>query len=155
MSFNLRCNKKVIMFSNSTKYAIKAVLYLAVNSSEEKKVKIKDIDEPINVPKAYIAKLLQELAKRKVISSTKGPKGGFYLSKANREMTVIDIINAIDGENRIHKCLLSLHECDNENPCALHHLVFKEKQIIEENLVNTTIGKLARHIKEVKSVLPL
>ena len=143
------------MFSNSTKYAIKAVLYLAVNSSEEKKIMIKDIAEPINVPKAYIAKLLQELAKRKVISSTKGPKGGFYLSKQNRKTTVIDIIDVIDGEDRIHKCLLSLHECDSKNPCTLHHLVFKEKQIIEENLAKTTIVKLARHIKEGRSVLPL
>ena len=143
------------MFSNSTKYAIKAVLYLSVNSSEEKKIMIKDIAEPINVPKAYIAKLLQELAKRKVISSTKGPKGGFYLSQENRKTTVIDIIDVIDGEHRIHKCLLSLNECDSKRPCALHHLVFKEKQIIEENLAKTTIAELSRHIKEGRSVLPL
>jgi Rrf2 family protein len=131
------------------------VLYLAVNSSEEKKIMIKDIAEPINVPKAYIAKLLQELAKRKVISSTKGPKGGFYLSKENRKRTVVDIIDVIDGEERIHTCLLSLHQCDSTNPCALHHLVFKEKQIIEENLSKTTIAELSRHIAEGRSVLPL
>ncbi len=67
------------MFSNSSKYAIKAVLFLALNSNEDKKIMVKDIANPINVPQAYIAKLLQELSRQNVISSTRGPKGGFYL----------------------------------------------------------------------------
>ncbi len=143
------------MFSNSTKYAIKAVLYLAVHSSEAHKIMIKDIAEPINVPKAYIAKLLQQLAKRHIISSTKGPKGGFYLNENNRNATIIDIVNVIDGEERLQSCLLTLKECNSANPCALHHLIFNEKQIIQENLAKTTLEELSRHIKEGRSVLPL
>ena len=54
------------MLSKSSKYAIKAVLFLAIHSSEENKVIVKDIAKPTNVPQAYIAKLLQELAKRKL-----------------------------------------------------------------------------------------
>ena len=78
------------MISNSSKYAIKAVLYLALHSSEENKVMVKDMAEPINVPQAYIAKLLQELAKRKLISSTRGPKGGFYLSEEDKKGNLIN-----------------------------------------------------------------
>jgi Rrf2 family iron-sulfur cluster assembly transcriptional regulator len=95
---------------------------------------VKDIAEPINVTKDYIAKLLQQLVKRQLISSTRGLKGGFYLNENNRNATIIDIVNAIDSEDRLRSCLLSLKECNSPNPCALHLLVFKEEQIIEENL---------------------
>ena len=68
------------MFSNTTKYAIKAVLYLAINSNTEKRVVISEIANSINVPQAYIAKLLQELSRKNIISSLRGPNGGFFLS---------------------------------------------------------------------------
>jgi Rrf2 family protein len=143
------------MFSNSTKYAIKAVLYLAVHSSEDQKIMIKDIAEPINVPKHYIAKILQTLSKLDLVSSHKGPKGGFYLNEKNRQVKVIQIINAIDGEDRMNSCLLSLNECNVDNPCSLHHLVFREKQQILKRLERTSLNELAAHINDGKSVLPL
>ena len=143
------------MFSNSTKYAIKAVLYLAVHSSEEKKIMIKDIAAPINVPRHYIAKILQTLSKLDLISSHKGPTGGFYLSENNKQVRISQIVNAIDGEERIHSCLLSLNECDSNNPCSLHHLAYKEKQTIIQRFEKTSLEELAKHIKSGKSVLPL
>jgi Rrf2 family iron-sulfur cluster assembly transcriptional regulator len=143
------------MLSKSTKYAIKAVLYLAVHSTEEQKIMIKDIAEPINVPRHYIAKILQDLSKKHLVSSTKGPKGGFYLSPENRQVKVIQIINAIDGEERIHSCLLSLGECNSNNPCSLHHLAYNETQNIIKNYSVTTLDDLSKHIKEGKSILPL
>lgn len=143
------------MFSKSVKYAIKASLYLAVHSSEENKIVINDIAKPINVPKAYIAKLLQTLSKQNLISSAKGPKGGFYLSEANRKNSINSIISAVEGEAPMHSCLLSLRKCNSDNPCSLHHLVFDEKQKILKSLDNETLDSLSNHIKEGKSVLPL
>jgi Rrf2 family iron-sulfur cluster assembly transcriptional regulator len=143
------------MFSNTTKYGIKAVLYLAVHSTEEHKIMIKDIAAPINVPRHYIAKILQTLSKKHLVSSSKGPKGGFYLSNDNRQVKISDIVNAIDGEERINSCLLSLKECDSDNPCSLHHIAHREKQEIKEKFNNTTFDVLAEHIKSGKSVLPL
>ncbi|MBT8325988.1 MAG: Rrf2 family transcriptional regulator [Bacteroidia bacterium] len=143
------------MFSNSAKYAIKAVLYLAVNSSEEHKIMIKDLAKPINVPRHYLAKLLQDLSKKHLVSSIKGPKGGFYLSAKNRKEKVIDIINAVDGEERMKACLLSLEGCNANNPCSLHHLIYDERQAILKNLNKTSLDHLAEHIKSGKSILPL
>lgn len=143
------------MFSNSSKYAIKAALYLAVNSSEKKKIMIKDIAKPINVPKAYIAKILQELSKKHLVSSAKGPKGGFYLSAENRQVKLMEIIDAVDGEERLQSCLLSLKECNKNQPCSLHHLAYDEKQIIINNFSSTSLDDLSKHIKEGKSILPL
>ena len=111
------------MLSNSSKYAIKAVLFLALNSSEEKKIMVKDISKPINVPQAYIAKLLQVLVKAKIVSSVRGPKGGFYLDETNLTHDVMSIINVIDGEKKMSSCLLSLKKCNEEKPCPLHDIL--------------------------------
>ncbi|WP_299524486.1 Rrf2 family transcriptional regulator [Winogradskyella sp.] len=143
------------MFSNSTKYAIKAVLYLAVNSSEEKKVVVNDMAGLINVPKAYIAKILQELSKKNLISSTRGPKGGFYLSEDNKKAKVYDIVIAMDEEQRMNSCLLSLKKCNIDNPCSLHHLAYNEKEAIIRKLNNTSLEELVEHIKTGKSVFPI
>ncbi|MBO3115933.1 Rrf2 family transcriptional regulator [Winogradskyella sp. DF17] len=143
------------MFSNSTKYAIKAVLYLAVHSSEEQKIMIKDIAEPINVPKHYIAKILQALSKKDIISSTKGPKGGFYLTSDQLQTKVMQIIETVDGEERLNSCLLSLEKCNSDNPCSLHHLVFDEKNKINERLKMTILKDLRQHIMRGESILPL
>ncbi len=143
------------MFSNSSKYAIKAVLYLAIHSSESKKIRVKNISEPINVPQAYIAKLLQELSRHRIVSSTRGPNGGFFLSDANMKTLLIEIVNVIDGEDRLNSCLLSLHNCNSEKPCPLHDFARPFRTNFIESLEQNTIEDLARDVKRGKSFLPL
>ncbi|EAR02380.1 RrF2 family transcriptional regulator [Maribacter sp. HTCC2170] len=143
------------MFSNSSKYALKAVLYLAVNSSESNKILAKNISEPINVPQAYLAKLLQELSRYNIVSSTRGPNGGFYLSGQNKKTTLIEIVNVIDGDNRLNSCLLSLQNCDNEKPCPLHEFAAPFRTDLLKNLENSSIEDLALSVKKGNSFLPL
>lgn len=143
------------MFSNSAKYALKAVLYLALHSNENKKMMVKDICEPVNVPKAYLGKLLQELAKHDVISSTRGPKGGFYLSEENRNQTLMQVIDVIDGKRRMESCLLSLSDCNENEPCPLHKLVGPMKSRLIENLENMTIEQLSSDLRNKKAFLPI
>ncbi|WP_044397493.1 Rrf2 family transcriptional regulator [Lacinutrix sp. Hel_I_90] len=143
------------MFSKSVKYALKAVLFLAVNSNEKKKVMVKDLAKPINVPQAYIAKVLQELSKQKIISSTRGPNGGFYLDKNNREQSILSIIYAIEGEQKMTNCLLNLKECNAAKPCPLHHLANPSREALINNLKNKTIRDLASDIKSRIAFLPI
>lgn len=143
------------MFSNSSKYTIKAVLYLALNSNEENKIMVKDIAEPINVPQAYIAKLLQELSRQNVISSTRGPKGGFYLTDEDKKQPLKRIIQVIDGEHRLTSCLLSLENCNDEKPCPLHKLAAPLRNELLDSLENKTICDLAKDVREGKAFLPL
>jgi Rrf2 family protein len=143
------------MLSNSSKYALKAVLYLAVNSDESRKIMAKNISDPINVPQAYIAKLLQELSRHNIVSSTRGPNGGFYINTQNRETPLIDIVTVIDGENRLNSCLLSLHRCNNEKPCPLHRFAGPFRADFIKNLEKNTIGDMAKDVKSGKSFLPL
>lgn len=143
------------MISNSSKYALKAVLYLALHSSKENKIMVKDIAEPINVPQAYIAKLLQELAKRKLISSTRGPKGGFYLSESDKNGNVLNIVSAIDSEKKLNACILSLEHCNENKPCPLHHIISPSRSILMKNFKIKTIYELSQDVKKGNSYLPL
>ena len=85
------------MLSKSSKYAIRAVLHLSLNSNENKKYSPKKIAEMINIPAPFLAKTLQELTKRNIISSTKGRNGGFYLTKADKLNPMLSIVDCIDG----------------------------------------------------------
>lgn len=143
------------MLSNSSKYAIKAVLFLALYSSEDTKIMIKDIAKPINVPQAYIAKLLQELSKRNLISSSRGVKGGFYLNEENRRQPVMSIVNLIDGEKKINACLLSLDKCHEDKPCPLHKIANPSREILIKILKNKTINDLSLEVKSGNAFLPL
>lgn len=129
------------MLSRASKYAILSTLYLAEHSSKEKKLSVKKIAEEIDVPSPFLAKLFQQLVHAKIISSVKGPHGGFYITKKNGEKTVCDIIENIDGLNKLNECFLGLNECDGENPCPVHFIVepfkknilgkFRDKSIME------------------------
>lgn len=143
------------MFSNSSKYAIKAVLFLALNSDENSRIMVKDIAGPINVPQAYIAKLLQELSRQNVISSARGPKGGFYLSEKDRVLPIKRIINVIDGDSRITSCLLSLETCNDDKPCPLHKMAFPLRSKLLDMLETKTVLDLAEDVKAGNSFLPL
>ena len=91
------------MFSKAAEYAIRATLYIAQKSSEEKKLGIAEIAKAIDSPKSFTAKILQLLTKNnKIISSSRGPNGGFYLSPQAGKLPVMAILE-IMGEDKEKK----------------------------------------------------
>jgi Rrf2 family protein len=108
------------MLSLTCKTAIKAVIYLAVKFESGEKSGIKEIAEYINASEHSVGKMLQTLVKDKVIQSSKGPNGGFYLNPKQNKQPIINIINAIDGENVFKECGLGLSKCSALHPCPIH-----------------------------------
>ncbi len=143
------------MFSNSSKYAIKGVLYLALNSDKDHKIMVRDIFEVVHVPEAYLAKLLQELSRHGIVSSTRGPKGGFYLSNENRKRTLMDIVKVIDGEKRVNSCVMGIRNCDMNNPCVLHKLVGSNKSKFIKVLEKTAILDLVEGRQNIEDFFPM
>lgn len=134
---------------------MKAMLYLALHTHETKRITVKDMYESVQVPQAYLAKILQALSRQNIVSSVRGPRGGFYLSKENRGVRLMEIIHVIDGENRLTPCILSIHECNIEHPCPMHHLVSDAKTSFIKSLQETTVEDLLEDINSGKSFLPL
>lgn len=138
------------MLSNTCKYGIRAVIYLALNNEENKKIGIKEISKELNIPTPFLGKILQLLAKNKILDSTKGPHGGFSLAKPANEITLLNIIEIIDGLDLFTECLIGLTTCSanahDDVQCPIHHkYVPINKQIYD--LFNTeTIEMLASKI---------
>lgn len=142
------------MLTNASKYAIRAVLFLAQNSRVEKKYGSKEIAKELEIPLHFIAKLLQPLAKENIISSSKGPTGGFYFTDKNGKKTVCDIVNVIEGREVFTNCFMGLPKCGDDNPCSVHHIVspFNKKLL---NQFNKTITEYAKDADNLGSFLTL
>jgi len=144
-----------MMLSRASKYAILSTLFLAEHANEGKKISVKVIAESIDVPSPFLAKLFQQLVRGKIISSTKGPNGGFYLTEENKKRNVLDIIENIDGLSKLSDCFLGLNKCDSENPCPVHFIVEPFKESILSKFRDKTIIEFAQEISENGRVLTL
>lgn len=108
------------MFSKACAYGIRALTIIAKAGKENEKIGIKKICAAADIPASFTAKILQNLVKQSIISSQKGPSGGFYISKDLNEISLYDIVAAIDGTDIFTKCGLGLKECSSLEPCPFH-----------------------------------
>lgn len=135
------------MISKSCKYAIRAAIYLASKADDDVKLSAKEVADNIEAPQAFIGKVLQVLRKHRIISSLKGPYGGFYCEKHQLNIPIINIVNAVDGLAVFNECVLGLHGCSAEHPCPMHHQYIKSRDIMLKSFEETTIGDLATNLK--------
>lgn len=132
------------MFTKATEYALRASIYIAANSSEEKRLGIDEISEAIGSPRPFTAKVLQMLCRNnELVSSVKGPGGGFYMTERARKYPAKKIIDAMGEGAVLSKCVLGLPKCSEEKPCPMHH----EYRFIKAKLIHlfdsTSIAELA------------
>lgn len=140
------------MLSRSSKYAITAVLYLTNNASEDLKIGSKEIAEKFKIPAPFLAKTMQELTKKGIVSSMKGPNGGFYLTRNNKKNTLFQIIDCIDDISKFNTCYLEQHECNEQKPCVVHHLYAPFKDKLINKLKTKTILEMANEFANTNSL---
>jgi len=141
------------MFSKACEYGIRAVIYIWSHNTKGVKLGVKDICKGIDAPEFFTAKILQSLAKQNLVSSTKGPNGGFYINEDQENMRLFDLVEAIDGDKLFKGCGLGLKQCSESQPCPIHN----EYKIIRENLAKLlsekTIKGLAEEVTSGKATL--
>ena len=136
------------MLSNTSKYALRAAIYIAFNASDGKKIGIKVISKELDIPSPFLAKILQVLAKHKILSSTKGPNGGFGIGKDPFEVSLYDIVNIIDGDDLFKRCLISMRMCNEDGiQCPMHSKYEKIRNQQIEIFKQQSIGKLAKEME--------
>ena len=144
------------MFSKACEYGIKASIFIAIRSSEGKRVTPKEISKEINSPQAFTAKVLQALVKHHIINSVKGAHGGFEIDKdAIATIKLSQIVNAIDGDKIYSGCGLGLHTCDENHPCPVHDQFIIVRTELKNMLENTNLEQLALDIKSGVSFLKI
>ena len=141
------------MLSNTSKYAVRAVIYLALHAGEEKKIGIKKISEDLKIPSPFLGKILQSLAKHKLLSSTKGPSGGFGLGRPAREITLFHIVDIIDGRDLFENCLITMNKCTEEDRhCPMHKKYVEIRKELKKLFESQTIDELAEDAKKDKKI---
>ncbi len=139
------------MLSNSCRYGIRAVIYLASQPEAAGKTGIKKISSDLDLPAPFLSKILQQLAKQKVLSSTKGPHGGFSLLRDPRKLSLYDIVNIIDGDEIFTNCVMHNGSCKSiekdKKPCPLHDDYMKIRDDRINLFRNKTIDELADRVK--------
>lgn len=136
-----------ILFSRQCEYALQAVMYLALKP-EGKRTSIKELTRKINIPYHFLAKILQDLTYKGLLISQKGPTGGFALAKPAKDITLFQIVEAIDGTDVTSKCVLGFPECSGKNPCAVHEKWAGLRDEIHVMLVGKNITQMAREMKK-------
>lgn len=134
------------MISKSCKYAIRASVFIASKEAENRKLSVKEIAHEIEAPTAFTAKILQILNRQKIVTSLKGPYGGFFCEKYQLETPILEIVNAIDGMSVFKQCVMGLHKCSNEHPCPMHDNYSATRDAMLKSFQETTMGNLAEKL---------
>ena len=127
------------MISQTAEYALRAVVYLAMNSG--KSFTTQQICLTTKVPAAYLSKVLQSLVRAGLVQSQRGLGGGFVLTKPPEEISILEVLNAVDPIQRIRSCPLGL-KAHGTILCALHKRLDDATAIIEQTFANTTIAEI-------------
>jgi len=134
------------MFSKTCEYAIRAMIFIAFASKNGDKVSIPEIAAGIDSPLHFIAKILQDLVKKGLVQSLKGPTGGFFLNNETLNCTLADIVVAIDGDKIFSGCALGLKECSEIQPCPMHHEFKAIRKAIYQTLKAARLGDLQEQL---------
>jgi Rrf2 family transcriptional regulator, iron-sulfur cluster assembly transcription factor len=147
------------MISNTCKYAIKALIYLSINEKEGEKLGIKQISKDLKIPTPFLGKILQTLAKHKILASTKGPHGGFSLGDNFEKISLYDIVFLIDGDDFFNTCMLGLSICKYDKTqneiCPMHGKMDPVKESIFNTLREQKIVDIAKDLNKVAPVYTL
>jgi Rrf2 family protein len=136
------------MLSHTSKYAIRALIYLELYSNPEKKVGIKEISEKMDMPSPFLGKILQVLVKQKFLNSTKGPNGGFYMKRPAIDISLIEVIDVIDGKDSFERCVIRNTNCDHDNPCSMHDKMAPLWNELRRVFTTETIADLVSEFRE-------
>ena len=123
------------MFSQTVEYALRAVVWLAAHELAQTN---QQIAHATKVPAGYLAKVMQALGRGGVVSAHRGKRGGFALAKPSREMTVLEVINAVERVQRIRECPLGIQSHGNRL-CPLHAKLDGAMAGLEKAFGETTI----------------
>lgn len=139
-----------MLFSNSCEYGLRATLYLATLGDGEEGgpfVSIGTISDELDISFHFLTKTFQKLTQAGILQSQRGPKGGVALARSPEEVTLLDLVLAIDGPGLFEECVLGLPECGNRRPCPVHERWAEERERLGDMFAQRTLAELAEDIQ--------
>lgn len=133
-----------MLTTDSAKYAIRALANMAARDDLSRPVSAAEIAELEELPQYYLAKVMQDLVRARVLKSTRGRGGGFILAEPPAKTRVFTVLNAVEDMSRFeHDCILGLRECNDAAPCPAHDMWKPVRQGLLATLKKMTVADLA------------
>lgn len=143
------------MFSTSCHYGLQAMIFIALHATENENVGLSRIAEEQDIPKHFLSKILQMLVKNKLLVSMKGPTGGFNLNRPASQISLIEVIDAIDGLDVFNKCGIGFKQCSDKHPCPIHHDYKKVRNRIQKLFETKTLKELSEDVESGDNIISL
>ena len=124
-------------------YGLRGLLFLAKQPTDRLFL-VSEVSKAQRIPETYLAKIFQRLSKTGLLRSTRGLNGGFNLGKPAKDITMKQVIEALEGPIALNRCLLRQGVCDEEEGCPLHKVFEEAQEKFLEVLDRTTIEDLAK-----------
>ncbi len=141
-----------MIYSRSAEYAIRAFVHLT-RVPEGKYAMVKNIAREEGIPTHFLAKILQQLARKGLLRSSKGPTGGFHLRQRPEDVSLMHIVQALDGLEGYERCASGLAECNDEQPCGMHDAWTALRKRIIKYLESTSIADIQTALEEKRKSL--
>ncbi len=146
-----------MLFSNPAEYAIRALSELVLMSHDSPKglrrvpyVMLDKLAEEANLPREFLAKIFRQLVEAGILISAKGPGGGFAFARPPHEISLLQVIEAINGSHPMEGCVVGLAKCNDHMACPQHDLFKPIRQRLRGYLSTTTFADTAASLKEKK-----
>ena len=131
----------MLRFTKRADYGLMAIHYIAMHE-DLGAVSAKRIADEFHIPSELLAKIMQKLAKKGLITSTNGPKGGYVLARRPAEISVGDVVRALEGPVNIVSCLEEASDCPQMAHCNLRRPVQKIQAAITQVLDTMSLSEL-------------
>jgi len=131
-----------MLITRKADYAVRAVLYLAL-WSEEGPTPVASLARAAEVPEAFMAKILQVLARRGIVTSERGVQGGFRLARDPAAISLLEVLEAVQGRLALNECVTEGHACHRSGTCAVHPIWAQVRHDVEDRLLASDFATLA------------
>jgi len=131
-----------MLVTRETDYAVRCVLYLAKDN--DRVANVTEISKAMHIPKTFLAKILQRLVRNGIVESIRGMKGGFRLAKKPEKISLLDVMEAIQGCAVINVCAVDSKLCGMSSKCSVHPIWVDIRREVEQRLKKETIDRLMR-----------
>lgn len=130
-----------MLFSTATGYALQTLSILPEDGSY---YLARSMSKQLSLPGPYLAKILQNLVQAGILESVRGPKGGFRLARPSSEITVGEVVAALEGPGSLDGCVMGFPHCGPENPCPMHGAWSQVKAQMGDSMTQATLRDLQR-----------
>ena len=136
-----------MVFSRACAYGLRAMLYMAAQPKNQR-VLVSETAARLEIPAPFLAKIIQTLSRQSLVDSQKGPGGGVRLGRPIEEITLLQVMEAIDGLGLVEVCVMGMRECSDEVACPLHETWTGLREQIVDMLSDQNIAEVAEQLKK-------